>query len=187
MLQKFATLKSARWIRNVRSSKWLPQIQRRILHNVPIAAFENMASFSFKIHHHCNSWTPFFPQIHNWTTDASVCKDSVSMHEAFENVAFHSNMNPCQITSESKHFHKSTLHSFETERTFKFLFWSGLFCLQDCFCLKADCFFFWRWLFPILKRIVFSRWFFTLLKEAQVNMRIMCGQLTKNVWLKNSA
>ena len=125
--------------------------------------------------------------IHNWTTDASVCKDSVSMHEAFQNVAFHSNMNPCQITSESKHFHKSTLHSFETERTFKFLFWSGLFCLQECFFLKADCFFFWRWLFPLLKRIVFPRWFFTLLKEAQVNMRIMCGQLTKNVWLKNSA
>ena len=93
--------------------------------------------------------------IHNWTTDASVCKDSVSMHEAFENVAFHSNMNPCQITSESKHFHKSTLHSFETERTFKFLFWSGLFCLQDCFCLMAhcffsfedDCFLFWSGLF----------------------------------------
>ena len=60
MLQKFATLNIIRWIRNVRSSKWLPQIQRRILHILTIAPFENMASFSFKIHHHCNSWTPFF-------------------------------------------------------------------------------------------------------------------------------
>ena len=38
----------------------MPRIQRRILHNRSNATFENKASFSFKIHHHCNNWTPFF-------------------------------------------------------------------------------------------------------------------------------